>query len=145
MKHFAILALLALAATGYGQSVRYLGHSTSGAVVYTNPNALTFSNTTVFNNTTTFNAEVNATNVVFTAGANALQLESTGITFGGAAGATTRSNLGLPLAALTNTNAANFQGAIFAATNAAPTNTTNVNAWINLNVGTNTFKLPLYK
>jgi hypothetical protein len=30
-------------------------------------------------------------------------------------------------------------------TNAAPTNTTNINAWINVQVGTNTFKIPLYK
>jgi hypothetical protein len=56
-----------------------------------------------------------------------------------------RTNLGLPLAALTNTNNANFQGAIFSATNVAPTNTTNRAAWINLQVGTNTYKLPLYQ
>ena len=59
--------------------------------------------------------------------------------------ATTRANLGLGLQALTNTNNANFQGAIFSATNAAPTNTTNVNAWVDIQVGTNSFKMPLYK
>ncbi len=56
-----------------------------------------------------------------------------------------RTNLELPWSGLTNTNAATFQGALFAATNAAPTNTTNVAAWINLQVGTNTYKLPLYQ
>ena len=57
----------------------------------------------------------------------------------------TRSNLGIPWTGLTNINAATFQGALFAATNAAPTTTTNVAAWINLQVGTNTYKLPLYQ
>lgn len=56
-----------------------------------------------------------------------------------------RANLGIPWSGLTSTNAATFQGALFAATNAAPTNTTNVAAWINLQVGTNTYKLPLYQ
>jgi hypothetical protein len=59
--------------------------------------------------------------------------------------AASRTNLGLGWSALTNTNAATFQGALFAATNAAPTNTTNVAAWIDIRVGTNNYKFPLYQ
>jgi hypothetical protein len=67
-----------------------------------------------------------------------------------------RSALGLPLPALTNTNNANFQAAIFN-TNSAPTNSANVNAvnfntaihWMEVNVVTNgvtnNFRIPLFK
>jgi len=58
-----------------------------------------------------------------------------------------RTGIGLGWGALTNTNAATFQGAIFAATNAAPTNTNapTPNAWVDIQVGTNTYKLPLWQ
>jgi hypothetical protein len=68
----------------------------------------------------------------------------------------TRTNLGIPLAALTNTNNANFQAAIFN-TNSVPTNSANVNAvnfntaihWMEVNVVTNgvtnNFRIPLFK
>jgi hypothetical protein len=68
----------------------------------------------------------------------------------------TRTNLGLPLAALTNTNNANFQAAIFN-TNSVPTNSANVNAinfntavhWMEVTVKTNgtnaTFRIPLFQ
>ena len=59
--------------------------------------------------------------------------------------AISRTNLGLPWAGLTNTTATNFQGALFVAPNAAPDATTNVAAWVDLQVGTNTYKLPLYQ
>jgi hypothetical protein len=62
--------------------------------------------------------------------------------------ATTRTNLGLPLAALTNTNTENFQGAIFpTSTTNAPTNTNapTPDAWLDIRVGTNTYKLPLWQ
>jgi hypothetical protein len=62
-----------------------------------------------------------------------------------------RTNLGLPLAALTNTNSANFQAAVFA-TNTTPTNAGNFNthaAWMEVTVQTNgsnvSFRIPLYK
>lgn len=65
--------------------------------------------------------------------------------------ANTRTNLGLPLAALTNTNNATFQEAIFT-TNAAPTNAGNFGdhvAWMGVSIVTNgvtnVFKIPLYK
>jgi hypothetical protein len=67
-----------------------------------------------------------------------------------------RANLGIPLPALTNTNNANFQAAVFA-TNAAPTNSANVNgigfntavAWMEVTVSTNgtnhSFRIPLFR
>ena len=70
--------------------------------------------------------------------------------------AATRTNLGLGLPALTNTNNVNFQAAIFN-TNSAPTNSANVNAvnfytaihWMEVNVATNgvtnNFRIPLFK
>jgi hypothetical protein len=73
-----------------------------------------------------------------------LLAEQATIDFGDAVD-TTRTNLSLGATWLTNTNNASFQGAIFSATNAAPTNTTNVNAWVDIQVGTNSFKMPLYK
>ena len=74
----------------------------------------------------------------------------------GANAAASRTNLGIPLAALTNTNNANFQAAIFN-TNSVPTNSANVNAvnfntaihWMEVNVvtngATNNFRIPLFK
>jgi hypothetical protein len=61
---------------------------------------------------------------------------------------TSRTNLGIPLPALTNTNTANFQGAIFPIiTTNAPTNTNapTPDAWLDIRVGTNTYKLPLWQ
>jgi hypothetical protein len=67
-----------------------------------------------------------------------------------------RTNLGLGLPALTNTNNANFQAAVFT-TNAAPTNSANVNgigfntavAWMEVTVSTNgtnhSFRIPLFR
>jgi hypothetical protein len=65
--------------------------------------------------------------------------------------AESRTNLGLPLPALTNTNNANFQAAVFA-TNSNPTNAGNFNnhvAWMDVTIQTNgsnvSFRVPLYK
>jgi hypothetical protein len=85
---------------------------------------------------------------------------ASGISFDGTnvatAAATTRTNLGLPPPALTNTSNVTFQSAVFT-TNAAPTNTANVNSvgfntavrWmeITLNIsGTNqVFRIPLFQ
>ncbi len=67
-----------------------------------------------------------------------------------------RTNLKIPLTALTNTNNANFQAAVFV-TNAAPTNTANVNGigfntavhWMEVTIKTNgtnaTFRIPLFQ
>jgi hypothetical protein len=82
---------------------------------------------------------------------------STGIAFGevyfsgSTAASSTRTNLGIPLPALTNTNNADFQAAVFA-TNSNPTNAGNFNnhvAWMEVTVQTNgsnvSFRVPLYK
>jgi hypothetical protein len=84
----------------------------------------------------------------------------TNLNVGGAIAVTnaaeTRTNLGIPLAALTNTSNTSFQAAVFT-TNAAPTNTANVNGvgfntavgWmdVTLNIGgTNqVFRIPLFQ
>jgi hypothetical protein len=88
---------------------------------------------------------------------NTININPSEITFGHSGIATTtRTNLGLPLPALTNTNNANFQAAVFV-TNAAPTNTANVNGigfntavhWMGVTVKTNgtnaTFRIPLFQ
>ena len=82
---------------------------------------------------------------------------STGIAFGEvyfsgpAAAATTRTNLGLGLPALTNSNTTNFQAAVFQ-TNTAPVSGGTFGAhaaWMEVNVITNgsnvSFRIPLYK
>jgi hypothetical protein len=75
-----------------------------------------------------------------------------GLDFGGTNAAVargqTRTNLGLPLPALTNTSNVTFQGAIFPATTTnAPTNTNapTPDAWLDIQVGTNSYKLPLWQ
>jgi hypothetical protein len=82
--------------------------------------------------------------------------DSRGIEFEDGGNGITRTNLGLPLPALTNTNNANFQAAVFN-TNSAPTNSANVNtvnfntavAWMEVHVFTNgsnaSFRIPLFK
>ena len=92
----------------------------------------------------------------FASGSNFVQLSPSGIVFSGIATAATRANLGIPLAALTNTNNATFQAAIFN-TNTTPTNGANVNAvnfntavsWMEVHVFTNgsntSFRIPLFK
>jgi hypothetical protein len=78
------------------------------------------------------------------------------ISFSSGAEAGTRTNLGLPLPALTNTSNVTLQSAVFT-TNAAPTNSANVNAinfntavrWMEITLdisGTNqTFRIPLFQ
>jgi hypothetical protein len=70
--------------------------------------------------------------------------------------ATSRTNLGIPLTALTNTNSSGFQRAIFS-TNSAPTNSANINtinfntavAWMEVSVitngVTNSYRIPLFQ
>ena len=154
MKHLATILLLALCATAPAQTIKTLGYNTTnGQVVYTGTNVLTFTNNINFNSSSvTF---LVGTNIYFNAADDVvdvlvpLQVEhSLGISFGGTAAAATRTNLGLPWTGLTNTNAANFQGALFEATTTnAPTNTNapTPDAWLDVTVGTNTYKLPLWQ
>lgn len=60
----------------------------------------------------------------------------------------TRTNLGLPWTGLTNTNATGFQSELFAATTTnapANTNAPTPDAWLDVQVGTNSYKLPLWQ
>jgi hypothetical protein len=105
MKTFFTLLLATLcAATGYGQTMKALSYNASnGVVAYSGTNTLTFTNA----------AQWNAT-------VGAVDLAADNLTVEGAIYftevltniAVTRSNLGLPLAALTNTNVTNFRTAI---------------------------------
>jgi hypothetical protein len=118
MKHFLTTLLLAtLCATGYGQTIKTLGYNTTNNRVVgpTNTNALIFTNAPDFDNGAFFGSDV--------------FIKADGISFGGAERinleearfpgewlfdqpAAWRTNLGLPLPALTNTNATNFRTAI---------------------------------
>jgi hypothetical protein len=102
-----LFALAILSATSYGQTIKTLGYNTTnGHVVYSGTNALTFTNTLI---------QVNG--VVYS---ETLVLSGTnGIIFDeGEAAATTRTNLGIPLPALTNTNNADTMQALAGSTNA---------------------------
>jgi hypothetical protein len=97
------------------------------------------------------------TNALVEFGTGASHLFYNAISFNNATNSSaTRTNLGIPLAALTNTNAAGFQRAIFS-TNASPTNSANVNgigfntavAWMEVSVitngVTNSYRIPLFQ
>jgi hypothetical protein len=105
-----LLALALFCATGYGQTIKSLGFNTNGEVVAnTGTNVLTFTNSVTFVDAT-FNGMVNMNsdllvNYIEAAdGTNDVIMSSTGISFSGIAVANTRTNLGLPLPALTNTS-----------------------------------------
>jgi hypothetical protein len=163
----ALLLFLA-AATGYGQTVKSLGYNTTnGQIVYGGTNSLTFTNAFTFSTNTlaasvrtnlglgawaTHNdgASVRSEYVVISDGEQLdyiLFTAAVGVEFFGNRASQFRTALGLGFTALTNTNAATFQGALFAATNAAPTNTNapTPDAWLDIRVGTNTYKLPLWQ
>ncbi len=149
----ALLLFLA-AATGYGQTVKTLGYNTTnGQIVYGGTNSLTFTNAFAFS-TNTLAATVRTnlglgwsalTNTNAADFRTAIALSWSGLTNTNAS--TFRSALEIPWSGLTNTNAAAFQAALFPATNAAPTNTNAPvpDAWLDVQVGTNTYKLPLWQ
>ena len=93
-----------------------------------------------YNNVWQFNHNPSFTEPIYFSGTN-----------GAGHAAESRTNLGIPLAALTNTNNANFQAAVFQ-TNAAPVSGASFGAhaaWMEVNVITNgsnvSFRIPLYK
>jgi hypothetical protein len=100
----AILLVTLCAATSYGQTMKALAfNTTNGVVAYSGTNPLFFTNQTTFSG-----------------GINSSDLSADNLTVEGAIYFTdvltnvsvTRSNLGLPLAALTNNNVTNFRTAI---------------------------------
>ena len=104
-----------------------------------------------FNATSWISTPYIEANALFIPDGGGIEFEDGGtINFNNAAGSV-RASLGLPLAALTNTNNATFQAAIFS-TNSTPTNAANFGDYaaflgvsIITNGVTNTFKIPLYK
>lgn len=150
MKRYLLIVFFALLASAGAQTVRTLGYNTNGVVVYTNTNTLTLTNANslisqvliVSNNVTVGNLTVGTNRITFR-GTNS------GFDFSAGASATQiRTNIGLSWDGLTNTDAAGVQSAMFAATTTnSPTNTNAPvpDAWVDLSVGTNTFKLPLWK
>jgi len=109
MKTLLIILLATLcAATGYAQTMKALLYNVSnGVVTYSSTNTLTF--TTSAN----FEADIFASSFETGSGTNFTQVTPDGLQFGHAGiAAATRTNLGLPLPALTNTNVTNFLAAI---------------------------------
>jgi hypothetical protein len=133
-----------------------LGGTTVGNAVFTATNAAAAADAIGLGATNQVGFDSVQANDFTVSDGGTFSFEDTGsIEFGNAAGST-RTNLGIPLAALTNTNSANFQAAIFN-TNSTPTNGANVNAvnfntaihWMEVNVVTNgvtnNFRIPLFK
>ncbi len=105
MKPFLTILLATLcAATSYGQTMKALSYNASnGVVAYSGTNTMTFTNAAQWN-TTVSAVDLGADNLTVE-GAIYFTEAVTNI-------AVTRSNLGLPLAALTNANVTNFRTAI---------------------------------
>jgi hypothetical protein len=144
MKTLLLTLILATLCTGYGygQTVKSLGYNTTnGQVVYAGTNALTFTNSLGF---TTNAAAATLTNLGLGQSQNVtfgqlvvsdtsirLSVDPEEVAFGAPIvfaftnatenAAATRTNLGLPLPVLTNTNIGNFIGALgLSGTNAIP-------------------------
>lgn len=122
--------------------------NTNGQIIANTTNILTFTNDDVVFNDSAMVPDLNADNFTVE---GAIYFTETLTNVG-----VTRTNLGLGFSALTNTNAAGFQRAIFT-TNAAPTNSANVNtvnfntavAWIEISVVTNSvtnsYRIPVFQ
>jgi hypothetical protein len=137
------------AATGAAISRTNLG---LGATWLTNTNATNFRTAIGLGAWATHNdgAAVRSENLTISDGEQTDYIQftaGTGVVFYGNRASQFRTALGMGWSALTNTNAATFQGALFSATNAAPTNTNapTPDAWVDIQVGTNTYKLPLWQ
>jgi hypothetical protein len=107
MKLFLTLLLATLCATGYGQTIKSLGYNTNGQVVYASTNPLTFTNDVRFG-VAGMNIQTDGTLFFFDAdGAKDFFVFDNGA--GGADEARARQNLGLGATWLTNTNADTFR------------------------------------
>lgn len=118
MRHLlTLLAAVLLCAPAQAQTVKALSYNTNGVVIYSATNTLTFTNAFKFGDdlllsNNTFHWGTNAIwapeDNVFSV---ALQFDSTNIA------AATRTNLGLPLAALTNSSNVTMMRALAGSTN----------------------------
>jgi hypothetical protein len=112
-----LFALAIFCATGYGQTIKSLGfNTTNGEVVYTGTNAMIFTNgfSLVDGETTVIDFATDALSNFFYGIAVGSPIEFSG-TNAVTAAATTRTNLGLALPALTNTSNADMLSALGAA------------------------------
>lgn len=142
MRHILPILLL-LAASASAQTVKSLGYNTTnGRVVYTGTNALTLTNKLTLpsdashSGTSTLALQISTNNsgwYVSTSAPNAL----VGVHNGSVSYALTTNVFILykPL---------RYNSTAVGATN-APTNTTNAVAWIEVQVGTNSYRTPLYQ
>ena len=137
----------------YVEPIQFSGTNAAGHAAASRTNlGLGSTNDVVFNNIEA-DGLLDAVNVVIaTNGIITFYGTNSGFAFSaGASASQFREDLGIPLAALTNTNNANFQAAVFA-TNTTPTNGGTFNshaAWMEVTVQTNgsnvSFRIPLYK
>jgi hypothetical protein len=148
MKHLlTLLALLTiLAAPAAAQTIKSLGFNTTNGniVVNTGTNTLTFTNAIRVSSILLYQDGESTNSITYSADGlifsqNSVpffRLDNTGVV-----------SFEKPISFLdTNaiTNAAKTQSTLFY-TNTTPTNTTNVSAWISVLVGTNSYRVPLYK
>jgi hypothetical protein len=110
MKTFLTIIFATIcAAIANGQTIKTLGYNTtSGQIIYSGTNDLSFTNIEFF---VRFR-EISAENIEAGIGTNAVSFGATGIDFAGVAAAATRTNLELGATWLTNTNVTNFRSAI---------------------------------
>jgi hypothetical protein len=150
MKHLlTLLALLTiLAAPAAAQTIKSLGFITTNGniVANTGTNTLTFTNAIRVSSILLYQDGERTNSITY--GADTLEFKQDGVTFFSldysSGGMVTFEK---PISFVgTNTimNAAKTQSTLFY-TNAAPTNATNVSAWISVEVGTNSYRVPLYQ
>jgi hypothetical protein len=149
MKHLlAILLATFCAATGYAQTIRALGYnSTNGQIVAaTNvvwTNAFSVSTHAVAAQVRTNLQVASSTNSTATFGfGHASDRALALINNDSGANVLFYDSIGGDGWAISN--ATEFQSALFS-TNAAPTNATNAAAWISIQIGTNSYRVPLYQ
>lgn len=156
MKRLFAIILLAACSAASAQTIKTLGYNTTnGEVVYSGTNTLTFTNAVFFTNAQA--AYIEAPNFFVSDGTNGIVFETTTVA------AITRTNLGLYA---TNAQPVTFASGLWDGLNGAeglrvldgelaiieqavitnaPVDTTNAAAWIIINSGTNSYKLPLYQ
>jgi hypothetical protein len=103
---FTILFVTLCAATSYGQTMKALSYNTNGVVTYSSTNVLTFTNEVRFGGG---DFRIDSTGGIYWSGSPRYEPETQTfyeqIQFDSpATAATTRTNLGIPLPALTNTS-----------------------------------------
>jgi hypothetical protein len=109
-----ILIFAALCATAGAQTIKSLGYATNGHVVYNASNSSGAQLVLRFTNSSGIAVRVvDVGNIITTSNAITFYGTNSGFQFSaGASAAQLRTNLGLPLPALTNTNVTNFRSAI---------------------------------